>query len=270
MPFIHANGAEFYYELHGQGKPLVLIAGYTCDHTYWLPVLDHLAKQFQVLIFDNRASGQTKDAGEELSAELMAKDVIAICDALGLEKPHIAGQSMGGTIAQTIAALYPDKISHLVILTSTAKWREVLLYACENMLKLRQDNIDLGLLVELMLPWVYSNEFLLNPVNVQMVKSFTLEYPFLLSVENQARQFAFLRQFDGREQLKRITAPTLIIYGVDDIASMPADSKFMANQIRHAKLVKFDCAHGITIEATKQLVEEMHQFLLAESVTLSH
>lgn len=260
MPFIKANDAEFYYELHGTGHPLVLIAGYTCDHTFWLPILDQLAKQYQVLIFDNRSAGQTKDAGVPLSAELMAKDTLALCEALHLKKPHILGQSMGGTIAQTFAALYPDKISKLSIVTSASKWRETLLFSGKTLIDMRKDNVDLGLIVDLMMPWIYGDEFLLNPENVLLIKKLILENPFMQLLEDQIRQYNFLRDFDGREQLKHIAAPTLIVYGVADIASLPADSKLMADNIRDAELVELDCAHGIVVEAPVQLVRVLCEF----------
>jgi pimeloyl-ACP methyl ester carboxylesterase len=261
MPFIQANNAEFYYELHGAGHPLVLIAGYACDHTYWLPVLEPLAKRYQVLIFDNRAVGQTKDNGEPLSADLMARDVMAICNELKLNKPHIVGQSLGGTIAQTVAALFPDKISKLAILSSTAKWRQTLLFACATLLEMRKNQFDLSLIIDLMLPWVYDDHFLLDPNNVQLIKKLILENPYIQSLPNQIRQFNFMRSFDGREQLKRIVAPTLIGYGVNDIASMPVDSAFMAENICGAKLVKFECAHGIVIELPQQVAKVLIEFL---------
>ena len=261
MPFIKTNDAEFYYELHGTGHPLVLIAGYTCDHTFWLPILDQLAKQYQVLIFDNRSAGQTKDKGVPLSAELMAKDVMAICEALNIKKPHIIGQSMGGSIAQTLAAMYPDKISKLAIVTSAAKWRETLLFSGKTLLDMRSDNLDMGLIIDLMMPWIYGDPFLLDAQSVQGIKKLMLENPYMQSLADQARQYNFLCDFDGREQLKRITAPTLIVYGVADMASLPSDSKFMADNIRDAELVELDCAHGIVVEMPVELVRVLCEFL---------
>ena len=59
MPFIQANGIDIYYELHGKGEPLVLISGFTEDHTAWDEVVETLAQSFCVLVFDNRGAGQT-------------------------------------------------------------------------------------------------------------------------------------------------------------------------------------------------------------------
>ena len=111
MSKIKLNNANFYYELHGKGHPLILIAGYSGDHLVWMPLLENLSKQFQVLLFDNRGVGQTTDDGRPLSAELMAQDVVALADALDLKKPHIVGQSMGGTIAQRVATHHSEKIN---------------------------------------------------------------------------------------------------------------------------------------------------------------
>lgn len=58
------NDIEIYYEIYGKGRPLVLISGYTCDHTFWNGMLDKLSQQFQVLVFDNRAIGKSKDEGK--------------------------------------------------------------------------------------------------------------------------------------------------------------------------------------------------------------
>src|SRR3989338_85192 len=113
---MRVNGASIYYEMRGSGHPLILISGYTRDHTLWTPVLEALAARFQVLRFDNRGVGRTQDEGQPLSASLMAEDVRALAKALGLQKPHIIGQSMGGTVAQKLAAAYPDEIGKLVLL----------------------------------------------------------------------------------------------------------------------------------------------------------
>src|SRR3990167_4083066 len=127
MPNITVNNVNFYYELHGKGQPLVLICGYTADHSYWLPILNALNQHFQVLIFDNPGIGQTTDDGSELSAELIADDIVALTKALNLKKPHILGASMGGTIAQCVASRHPQIVNKLVLLVTSAKWRKAML-----------------------------------------------------------------------------------------------------------------------------------------------
>jgi 3-oxoadipate enol-lactonase len=261
MSMIKANNAEFYYELHGSGYPIVLIAGYACDHAYWAPVLQDLMKHYQVLIFDNRAVGQTKDSGGSLSIELMAEDVMAICEGLNLKKPHIVGQSMGGMIAQSIAVSYAEKINKLAILTSSAKCRETMLFAFKSLLQMRKDNINFDIIFDAMLPWVFGDEFLANPDYIEAYKLSFIRNKYQQSLADQMRQFLLIKEFDGREQLKSICSPTLVINGVQDVISLPRESEFMVNQIVGAKRIELNCAHAITAEAYQLLPKILMEFL---------
>ncbi len=261
MAMVNINGADFYYELHGSGQPLVLIAGYTCDHTYWLPVLDYLSKHYQILVFDNRAVGRTKDDGSPLSIELLADDVYALCRHFHLEKPHIVGQSMGGAIAQTFAANYSDNINKLVILTSAAKWRKAVEVAFRSLLLMRKQGIDFDLIFEASVPWIYGQEFLQNKRNLEIIKRVYLENPYPQSIEDQERQFNLINQFDGISQLAAIQAPTLVVGGIQDLISLPNDSQFLADNIKRADLLELDCAHGIVLEVPKLIAKSLHEFL---------
>lgn len=261
MAMISVNGAEFYYELQGIGRPIVLIAGYTCDHTYWQPIVEALSRQFQVLLFDNRGIGQTKDNGEPLSAELMAEDVIQLCEKLNLQKPHIVGQSMGGCIAQTIAARYPEKIGKLVIITTSAKWRAVTYFAFNNMLAMRKENVNFELIMDAVVPWLFGQEFLLDSKKIDAFKQGIRDNPYPPSIKDQERQLLMLKQFDGREQLKRIKASTLIVSAVQDLLSMHADSAWLASEISKTKSIELNCAHGMVSEVPDQLTKTLVEFL---------
>ncbi len=159
MSFLQINDAKYYYELHGEGYPIVLISGYTGDHFYWAPILENLKQHFQVLVFDNRGIGQTLDEHPNLSAALMAEETLALAKALKLEKPHIIGQSMGGTIAQHIGARYSSEIGKLVILTSSPKWRRAMLLGFKHLLWLCEQNAEFDLIFAATLPWIYGESF---------------------------------------------------------------------------------------------------------------
>ena len=106
MGFIISGNLKLYYQSHGVGEPIIFISGYCSDHQFWKLYTEKLSKQYQVIVFDNRAVGQTEDDGGLLSVQLMADDVAALISKLKLDKPHIIGMSMGGTIAQYLAANY--------------------------------------------------------------------------------------------------------------------------------------------------------------------
>ena len=257
MSTITINNANFYYELHGNGQPLILIAGYGANGQSWMPIVNELSKHFQVLIFDNRAIGQTNDNEVTLSAQLMAKDVIDLCEALHLKKPHIVGRSMGGNITQTIAATYPDKINKIGILVSSAKWRKAMLHAIEYQIKMQEQNVCSEIRNEVSLSWLignnsFNNEFIKAKLNANLQQQ---------SLTNQKRQFQVLKHFDGINNLKKIKARALIAYGNEDILALPQESRFLAQEIPNAKLVEFDCAHLIVLEQTTKLIHELITFL---------
>jgi 3-oxoadipate enol-lactonase len=262
MPMIHVNRADFYYEVWGKGHPLILIAGYTCDHLFWVPILEQLSQKFQVVVFDNRGIGQTKDQGGPLSVELMADDVMALSQALGLKRPHILGQSMGGTIAQQIGYRYSDQIGKLMIMNSTAKWRLAVLFALEALLKMRKAGVDFEIVFQMFLAWIFGESFLQDQNSVQAFKQFFLENLHPQSIENQERQFAVLKQFDGRKQLAAIKAPTLVIRSKQDLTVLADEAEWMAAEIPHAKLTVCDCGHGCVAEIPDQAVELLIRFLM--------
>lgn len=261
MANITLNGANFYYEIHGQGQPLILIAGYSANHLYWMPILGELSQHFQVLIFDNRGAGKTTDDGRELSAELMADDVVAIGKALDLKKPHILGVSMGGAIAQCIATRHPDYLNKLIILVSTAKWRQAMLIGVKAAIEMHEENVDIQLQIESTLAWIYGEQFLQNEKNIELFKRMFLENPLPQSTEDQYRQYHVLKTFDGRDRLNKIKTPTLVGYGVQDIIVLPNESRFLTENIPNAKLMEFNSAHAIVLEQARELLGAVISFL---------
>lgn len=260
MAIIQVNNADFYYELHGSGQPIVLISGYTCDHLNFATILDSLSKHFQVLILANRAIGKTKDQNDTLSVELMARDVMQISRTLELKKPHIVGHSMGGTIAQSVATQFPDEINKLVLLATSAKWRAAMLEALDSLLMLRKKNVDFDTIFACTLPWIFDQKFLVDKEKVQWLKQAMLNNPDPQSLADQERQYFALKTWDGRTNLPKIKASTLVAYGIQDLISLPADSHYLTENITHAKLVEFDCAHDFSLAIPKQLAETIIDF----------
>ncbi|MGH7961315.1 MAG: alpha/beta fold hydrolase, partial [Candidatus Binatia bacterium] len=99
MPHARINGVELVYDLHGTGEPLVLIHGAQGDRSMFAGIAPVFAKQFQVLTFDQRGSGQSEKPDMEYSMALLADDTAALMDHVGFPSAHIVGVSMGGMIA---------------------------------------------------------------------------------------------------------------------------------------------------------------------------
>ena len=141
MPRIPSNDIEIHYEEWGEGPPLLLIMGIGCQLVYWSPqLLERLASHFRVIAFDNRdvglstiltgvpfpdpkqmmmrrALGMSVDAPYTFSD--MAADAIGLLDHLEIPQAHVAGISMGGMIAQTMAIEHGDRVASLTSIAST-------------------------------------------------------------------------------------------------------------------------------------------------------
>jgi pimeloyl-ACP methyl ester carboxylesterase len=150
VPSVAANGLTLEYESLGDpaNPPLLLVMGLGANMRLWPPGLcDKLvAAGFHVIRFDNRDAGRStqldhlgvpniaKEAIKfflrmkvraKYSLDDMARDTAALIDALGLVKPHVVGASMGGMIAQNLAALFPQKVGTLTSIMSTTGWRKL-------------------------------------------------------------------------------------------------------------------------------------------------
>src|SRR5262249_5545319 len=102
----------FYVEA-GAGDPLVLVMGFGGDHLAWGLQIPAFAALYRVIAFDNRGVGQTDAPDMPYSTAMMADDTAGLLDALGIERAHVCGVSMGGMIAQEIALRHPARVRPL-------------------------------------------------------------------------------------------------------------------------------------------------------------
>ena len=116
MPTIESAGARLHYDRAGSGPPLLLVQGVGVIGRGWQPQVDGLRDRFTVITFDNRGIGASTAGTGPLSIEVMARDALAITDAEGLTRFHLAGHSMGGVIAQQIALAAPERVISLALL----------------------------------------------------------------------------------------------------------------------------------------------------------
>ncbi len=261
MPQISLNNSQFYYELHGNGQPLVLIAGYSCDHTFWNAMLDDLSKQFQVLIFDNRGIGQTTCPDSNISLEQMAEDTISLIRALELKNPHVLGQSMGGAIAQCLARKYAKDINKLCLLNTVAKFSTIALLVLENAIRMQKENVAFETIIDTCMPWFYSSQFLSDKQNPQNVKSAILNNPYPQSIAFAQRHLNALHAFDSQAWLSEITSPTMVISSSDDLICLAADSSVLVKNIKGAIGATIHSGHSSPVESPLEINKALLSFL---------
>jgi len=113
--YADVNGLHMYYESHGSGRPIVLLHGGLGSGEMFGPVIGLLAANHQVIVPDLQAHGRTADIERPLDIKLMADDIAALIDELGLEKPDLVGYSLGGGVAFFTAVKHPEKVGRLVM-----------------------------------------------------------------------------------------------------------------------------------------------------------
>lgn len=132
MPTLRVDDIQMYYEIHGEGRPLVLICGLGNDISEWESTIRWLAQHYQVIAFDNRGAGRTDKPDQPYSIEMMAGDTYGLLRALDIDRATMLGVSMGGRIALALALAHPEQIDRLILVSTSARgikrtWRFQLL-----------------------------------------------------------------------------------------------------------------------------------------------
>jgi len=115
------TGGQLYYEVHGTGEPVLLVAGQAQDHMMWEAQRTALSHHFQLIVFDQRGTGRSDgfDATRTVSTRAFADDAVALLSELGVARAHVVRHSMGGKVAQWIAVDHPDRVGALVLSATT-------------------------------------------------------------------------------------------------------------------------------------------------------
>jgi pimeloyl-ACP methyl ester carboxylesterase len=123
--YAEVNGIRLYYETHGAGRPMILLHGGLGSGEMFGPTLPVLAERHQVVLVDLQGHGRTADIDRPIDIRLMADDIAALIDHLGLQKPDIVGYSLGGGVAFFTAVKYPEKVGKLVSASANV-WRSAI------------------------------------------------------------------------------------------------------------------------------------------------
>lgn len=228
--FMIINGSDVYYKTMGGGEPLLVIhGGPVLDHSYFLPHFESLARDYQLIFYDQRACG--KSAIEIDSATMnmagFVEDIEQIRQKMGLEKLNILGHSWGGLVAMEYAIAHNDKLNHLILANSMAPssvdWQKDNLEAAKKIDgkdQRRLDNIVSTGLLRSPKPAPYIKEMMLLSFKSQMFDKASIDkLNIFIPDDFRKRSGVFgllgpdLATYNLYGQLKKVTAPTLVIYG---------------------------------------------------------
>lgn len=262
MPTIKVNNLSMYYESHGQGEPIVFVAGFSCDLSAWSGIVDFFKNDFQVILFDNRGAGQTDITAAPYTIEQMAADTAGLCDALGIKQAHFVGNSMGGFILQALARHHPQLVKSMVLSNSALSAKcGFHIYAAAQLSLLKAD-APMRALVHASCGWAFSYAFLMQPGMLEQLIQLTLDNPHPFTVNGYEGQYAALDQFDSSSWAHEINVPVLVMSGSEDLILPQSLAKALAATIPHARYYNFDqCGHLPYIEYPQQFCEQVRTFI---------
>lgn len=266
MPYKTIHDYPIYYEQDGKGPPLVLVAGYYCDLTFWQTIREELAHHFSLLLFDNPGIGRSECPSKTLTIEQMADCALGLAEALHIEKPHVLGHSMGGAIAQTMALKAPTRLNKTIFAQTFLKISPASRAIMRALLHLYEDGVPFRRRVELMMPWLFSDPYLDNPTFCERFFAYQENNPYKPTLEGLTKQYEALVGFDSRPWCAQIMTRSLVIGGKQDRLCAPEQSQILAHSISQAKLEMLDAGHVAPIEQPEAFCKTVCDFLCEKSV----
>jgi 3-oxoadipate enol-lactonase len=267
MPIADLNGQRLYYEVHGEGEPLLCVHGLACDTLAWIPQVEALSAAHRTVIFDNRDVGQSSMAEGAYELADMARDALALADELELDSFHLLGVSMGGAIAQEIAIQAPERVRTLTLAVtfpagSAYARRLAEVWSARVMQISREQHVD-----ELML-LNHSEAFFEDQGMVDFIRAAMLGNPHPQPPEAFSRQLAACGRHDARAGLAGLTMPTHVIGGEQDILVPVWKSREIASLIPDAKLtVVPNAPHGLSLERSDEFNGAVLEFIREAAAT---
>lgn len=236
MPKARVRDLTMHYVEAGEGEPLVLIMGLSGDHLAWGFQLQALAERHRVLAFDNRGAGQTHAADAPCTIATMAADTLGLMDAVGIERAHVVGVSMGGMIAQELALAAPERVRTLHLGCTLAR-PDPHLNALLATWRVVRTALPLDVALRAMALWLFApttwnerGEF------VEMLLQTALANPYPQTVAGFVRQTEAIAGHDTLDRLAQLRCPTLVSVGEEDILVPPRFSRELAGRIPGAEL----------------------------------
>jgi pimeloyl-ACP methyl ester carboxylesterase len=199
--YADVNGINLYYETRGAGRPMILLHGGLGSGEMYGPILPALAERHQVFTVDLQGHGRTADIDRPIDIRLMADDIGALIDHLGLEQPDVVGYSLGGGVALLTAMRHPEKVGKLVSASA----------------HIRRDAIPAEMLAQQGQVSAAAVEFMKDTPMYQLyrrVAPHPEDFGRLLDKVGESMS----KDFDFSEEVRALAVPTLIVAADADMA----------------------------------------------------
>lgn len=244
------SSVELHYELVGPSDAPVLVLAGPLGSTLeiWDPQVEALADRFQLLRYDHRGHGRSPVPSGPYTIAELAGDVLALLDRLGIESASFCGLSLGGMVGIRLAAEAPDRLSSLVLCSTTARFDDVSPYL-ERAASVRWSG-TVSVAPTVVANWFTPEWAAEHQTEVDRVLKMISD----TSDEGYGACCSAIANWSGRKILGRILMPTLLIAGAyDAVTPVMPDAKTIEAGISGAKLKILDAAHAVTIEQAQQV-----------------
>ncbi|MBI4302458.1 MAG: alpha/beta fold hydrolase [Chloroflexi bacterium] len=228
MPTAKVNGVELYYEVHGQGYPVVLINGFTGTTEGWTPQIAPLSSKYRLILHDVRGHGRSESppSADAYSPDIVAEDLRQLLDTLGVKEAVVGGLSMGGYLSLRFHLRYPERVAALILADTGPGYRNPARQAAWNQ--------------------QYEE------------RAQALEKEGKIGLAHVGRRVVTQRDSLVIESLSQIKVPTLIIVGEGDAAFLAA-ADYMEKVIPGAQRVTL---HGAGHAANRDNAEAFNQAIM--------
>ena len=262
MPKVEVNGLTINYEEQGSGEPVVLIPFLSADNACYAFQVPEYCKHFKCISVDLRDTGESDKAGDEYSTETLADDVAAFMEAIGVDRAHVFGLSLGAATAMHLAVRHPEKVRSLSLHSPWAKSDSYLKTTVTGWQAMAKglDSVT-EMVISGIFPWCLTPDlYVEKPELVETLCGFVRSRPEQ-PVDAFIRQSNAVISHDVEGHLGKIKAPAQITFGDrDSITSMRFAERLTSN-IPDNELVVFEnCSHAPIFERTEVFNQKTLEF----------
>ncbi|MEV0614890.1 alpha/beta fold hydrolase [Nonomuraea sp. NPDC050404] len=251
MPYVTTpGGVKLSYQVRGAGRPLVLLQGQSNDHRWWDSVRADFDAAYQTITLDYRGTGDSDKPDEPYGTRGFAADVLAVLDEAGVERAHVYGTSMGGRVAQWLAAEHPSRVGALVLGCSSPGGAHGVERSNDVRRSLAQP--DRAAAERALLELMYTPAWLATHPGPY----FTIGDPGMPHYA-RLRHLAASARHDAWDVLPAITAPTLVVHGSDDVFNPAANAPLLAGRIPGAEVRMIEGARHAYFEEFRHVAGPM-------------
>jgi pimeloyl-ACP methyl ester carboxylesterase len=236
VSFKSTSTAQLYYDVHGDGEPLILIPGLAAGRWIWFKQIQQLSEQFRVITFDPRGVGLSPLNSDHLTIPMLADDVAELLRVLGIERAHVLGASFGGFVAQEFALAHPEMTSTLVLACTSFGGPGHVPPALETLTALASmEGFNTEERVRRNLLPAFAPDFAREyPEEIEQVVRLRLASS--VAEEGYRAQLTAAVGFNAEPKLGTIKAPTLVLSGDSDAIVPVQNSRNLASKIPRAEL----------------------------------